>query len=57
MGAWIIGQGMLGYALSNAPRREDVSWAKWQGMTTGADLTAKPVVKANIEGMAAWARR
>ncbi|MFH1464145.1 MAG: hypothetical protein ABIO70_07150 [Pseudomonadota bacterium] len=57
MGAWIAGNGMIGYALSNAPRREDVSWAKWQAMTTGADMSAKPVVKANIEGMAAWASR
>jgi hypothetical protein len=57
MGAWIAGNGMIGYALSNAPRREDVSWAKWQAMTTGADMSAKPVVKANIEGMAAWAKR
>ncbi len=56
-GAWVVGNGMLGYALSNAPIRDDVSWAKWQGMTTGADLTAKPVVKANIEGLAAWAGR
>jgi len=56
-GAWIVGNGMLGYALSNAPRREDVSWPKWQAMTSGADMTAKPVVKANIEGMAAWAQR
>lgn len=57
MGAWVVGNGMLGYALSNAPIRDDVSWAKWQGMTTGADLTAKPVVKANIEGLAAWTKR
>jgi hypothetical protein len=57
MGAWVVGNGMLGYALSNAPIRDDVSWAKWQAMTTGADLTAKPVVLANIEGMAAWAKR
>lgn len=56
-GAWVVGNGMLGYALSNAPIRDDVSWAKWQAMTTGADLTAKPVVKANIEGLAAWAAR
>ena len=56
-GAWVVGNGMLGYALSNAPIRDDVSWAKWQAMTTGADLTAKPVVKANIEGLAAWAQR
>lgn len=57
MGAWVVGNGMLGYALSNAPIRDDVSWAKWQAMTTGADLTAKPVVLANIEGLAAWAKR
>ncbi len=56
-GAWVVGNGMLGYALSNAPIRDDVSWAKWQAMTTGADLTAKPVVLANIEGLAAWAKR
>jgi len=57
MGAWIIGKGMLGYALSSAPRREDVSWASWQALTAGADLTAKTVVKRNLEGMLQWSQK
>lgn len=56
MGAWIMGKGMLGYALSSAPRREDVSWASWQALTAGADMTAKTVVKRNLEGMLKWAQ-
>ena len=56
MGAWIVGNGMLGYALSSAPMRGDVSWLKWKLLTTGADLTAASVVKGNLEGMSRWAR-
>ena len=56
MGAWLVGNGMLGYALSSAPLRDDVSWAKWQLLTTGADLTAAGVVRQNLEGMSSWAQ-
>ena len=56
-GVWVVGKDVAGYGFSNAPVRDDVSWGKWQMLTTGADATASPAVQASIEGMAAWAKR
>lgn len=57
VGAWLVGNGALGYALSSAPRRDDVGFLKFKALTSGADAAASRVVKANIEGMARWAAR
>lgn len=57
VGAWILSPGYVGYALSSAPMREDVNWATWQALTTGADMTASTVIGDNIKGMAAWASK
>ncbi len=57
VGAWLVSKDYVGYAVSNAPVREDVSSAKWALLTTGADASAKMVVKTNIEKMVAWSRR
>lgn len=57
VGAWLVAPGVIGYALSSAPMREDVGWTTWQLLTTGADLTAKPVIEGSIEGMAKWAKK
>lgn len=57
VGAWLVGNGVLGYALASAPRRDDVGFLKFKALTSGADAAAKQVVKANIEGMARWASR
>lgn len=57
MGAWIAGNGMVGYALASAPVRDDVNFLKWKALTTGADVAASKVVRANIEGMVRWAQR
>lgn len=57
VGAWLVGNGVLGYALASAPRREDVGFLKFKALTAGADAAASRVVKANIEGMARWAAR
>lgn len=55
-GAWLAGGELLGYALSSAPRREDVGFIKWKALTTGADVAASKVVRESIEAMARWAR-
>lgn len=54
-GAWFVGPGVVGYALSSVPRREDVGFLKWQALTKGADVAASTAVRDNIRGMAAWA--
>ena len=56
-GAWFAGPGAVGYALGSAPKRGDVGFLKWKALTKGADVAASRVVKANIEGMVAWAKR
>jgi hypothetical protein len=56
-GCWLVGDGVVGYALSSAPRRADVSFLKWKAMTTGADVVGSKVVRENIEAMSAWAAR
>ena len=56
-GAWLIRPDAVGYALSSAPQRDDVGRLKFAALTKGADAAAAKVVKANIEGMVAWARR
>ncbi len=54
-GAWLVGPGVVGYALSSAPRREDVGFLKWKALTAGADVAASKVVRDNIAAMAKWA--
>jgi hypothetical protein len=56
-GAWLVRPGLVGYALGSAPKRDDVGFLKWKALTSGADLAASAVVKANIEGMSRWAAR
>ena len=56
-GAWLVKDGVVGYALASAPKRDDVGFLKWKALTSGADAAAKTVLKQNIEGMAAWAMR
>ncbi len=57
VGAWLIKANAVGYALSSAPRKEDVGRLKFAALTKGADAGAAQVVKANIEGMVSWSRR
>ncbi len=56
-GAWLLAPGIIGYALSSAPRREDVGFLKWKAMTSGADAAASKVIRSNIENMAIWAKK
>lgn len=57
VGAWLIKPDAVGYALSSAPRKEDVGRLKFAALTKGADAGAAQVVKANIEGMVRWSKR
>ncbi len=56
-GAWFAAPGVVGYALSSAPKRGDVGFLKWKALTRGADAAASRVLKANIEGMVRWSKR
>ncbi len=56
-GGWLIRPDAVAYALSSAPRKEDVGRLKFAALTKGADKAASKVVRANIEGMIAWSRR
>ncbi len=56
-GAWLVKPGFVGYALSSAPRRDDVGFLKFKALTKGANVGASTVVRANIEGMSRWAQR
>ena len=56
-GAWLVAPGVVGYALSSAPRRDDVGFLKWKALTTGADVAASKVIRDNIAAMARWAAR
>lgn len=57
VGFWIADSTHIGYALSSAPRREDVSSTSWWGLTRGADLLAEGVVEDNIDAMYTWASK
>jgi hypothetical protein len=55
VGAWLVAPGVVGYALSTWPQREDVNAFQWATLTSGADAMAKKVIETNIDSMAAWA--
>jgi hypothetical protein len=57
IGAWLAAPGVVGYALSFWPRRDDVSALQWVSLTSGADALAKKVIEGNIDSMAAWAKK
>ena len=57
VGAWLLKSNCVGYALSSAPRKEDVGRLKFAALTKGADAGATQVLKNNIEGMHRWSTR
>ena len=57
LGAWILKPAEVLFALSSAPRKQDIGSLKFALMTKGGEATAGEVLKANIEGMARWAAR
>ncbi|MCC6997402.1 MAG: hypothetical protein IT370_22495 [Deltaproteobacteria bacterium] len=56
-GAWLVGPGVVAYALSSAPLRDDVGFIKWKALTAGADVAASKVIRDNIAAMARWAAK
>lgn len=56
-GAWMVAPGVVGYALSTCPRREDVGLIKWKALTSGAEVAAGRLIRENIENMVRWAQR
>ena len=56
-GAWLVAPDLVGYALSTAPRRDDVGLIKWKVLTAGADVAASKVIRENIDAMSKWAAR
>jgi hypothetical protein len=56
-GVWLAAPGVLGYALGSAPKRDDVGFLKWKALTSGADVAASRVLRANLDAMARWAGR
>lgn len=56
-GAWLVAPGLVGYALSSAPRREDVGLLKWKALTSGGEIAAPKMIRENIEAMVRWASR
>ncbi len=57
VGAWLLRDNAVGYALSSAPQKGDVGRLKFAALTKGADAGAAQVVQGNIEGMLRWSRR
>jgi hypothetical protein len=57
LGAWLLAEDAVAYALSSAPRKSDMNALKYMAMTKGADAMAGEVMKQNIEGMVRWAQR
>lgn len=57
VGAWLLRSDAVGFALSSAPRRDDVGRLKFAALTRGADAGATAVLQANIEGMLRWSKR
>ena len=57
VGCWMLRPDAVGYALSSAPRRDDVGRIKFAMLTKGADAGASKVLQNNIEGMLRWSRK
>lgn len=57
LGAWLIRADAVAYALSSAPRRDDLGRLKFAALTKGADAGAAKMVQANIRGMIDWSNR
>ena len=57
IGAWLLTPGVVGYALSSWPRREDVNALQWVSLTSGENALAKRIFEGNIDGMVAWAKK
>lgn len=56
LGAWLLREDAVAYALASAPRKSDMNSLKYMAMTKGADATAGEVIRQNIEGMLHWSQ-
>lgn len=56
LGAWLLKDDAVAYALASAPRKSDMNALKYMAMTKGADATAGEVIRQNIEGMLHWSQ-
>ena len=41
IGAWLVAPGVVGYALSSWPQRDDVNALQWFSLTSGANALAR----------------
>jgi hypothetical protein len=57
VGAWLLKNDRVAYALSSSPRKDDVGRLKFAALTTGADAGAPSLVRASVAGMVAWSKR
>ncbi len=57
LGAWLLQDDAVAYALSSAPLKSDVGTLKFMAMTKGSDAMAGEVIRQNIEGMISWTQR
>lgn len=57
LGAWLVKDDEVAYALSAAPLKKDVGSIKYALMTKGADATTGTVLSTNIDSMIAWSQR
>ena len=57
LGAWLLQDDAVAYALSSAPVKKDVGTLKFMAMTKGADAMASEALRQNIDGMLQWADR
>ena len=57
LGAWLIKEDVVYYALSSCPLKSDVGRLKFAVMAKGSDATGSTVVKDNINGMIALSQR
>lgn len=55
LGAWLMRDDAVLYALSSAPVKSDLGTLKYLAMTKGADAGAGEVIRQNIDGMLKWA--
>lgn len=55
LGAWLMRDDAVLYALSSAPQKSDLGTLKYMAMTKGADAGAGEVIRQNIDGMIKWA--
>ena len=57
LGAWLVSETEVAYALSASPLKSDLGSLKYALMTKGSDATTGTVLATNIDSMIAWSQR